>query len=152
MSIPPREYEAGGAANPPPRTEMIALADIRQDGHGLYFLEVRCPACGALLGKTFSMIARQLAENYEQVRLAAALTAQACPAGCHRDPGDRAIDVAVEIVRDEEPSRPEGARPRASHEFVGLRPPPGPFSEPQNGTVSPTRAAGGEREPPAQSR
>jgi len=73
-----------------PRTEMIALADIRQDGHGLYFLEVRCPACGTLLGKTFAMIGRQLAENYEQVRLAAALTAQPCPSGCHGDPVDRA--------------------------------------------------------------
>jgi len=54
-----------------PRTEMIALTDISQDGRGLYFLEVRCPACGTLLGKTFAMIGRQLAENYEQVRLAA---------------------------------------------------------------------------------
>jgi len=59
------------------------------------------PACGALLGKTFGMIGRQLAENYEQVRLAAVLTAQACPSGCHRDRGDRAIDVAVEIVCNE---------------------------------------------------
>jgi hypothetical protein len=30
------------------------------------------------------------------------LTAQACPNGCQRERGDRAIDVAVEIVRDEE--------------------------------------------------
>jgi hypothetical protein len=36
--------------------------------------------------------------------MAATLRAQACTSGCHRDRGDRAIDVAVEIVRDEEPS------------------------------------------------
>ncbi|MGD0950647.1 MAG: hypothetical protein ABSA52_24950 [Candidatus Binatia bacterium] len=83
---------------------MIVLTDIRQDGHGLYFLEVRCPVCGALLGKTFGMIGRQLAENYEQLRLAAVLTAQPCPGRCHGDSGDRAVDVAVEIVRDDQPS------------------------------------------------
>jgi hypothetical protein len=62
------------------------------------------PGGGVLLGKTFSMIGRQLAENYEQVRLAAVLTAQACPSGRHGDPGDRTIDVAVEIVPDDQPS------------------------------------------------
>jgi hypothetical protein len=68
---------------------MIALADIRHGGHGLYCREVLCPACGALLGKTFAMIGRQLAENYEKVRLAAILTAQACPSGCNGERSGR---------------------------------------------------------------
>jgi hypothetical protein len=51
---------------------------VARRGHSLYCLEVHRPACGTLLGKTFAMIGRQFAENYEQVRLAAVLTAQPC--------------------------------------------------------------------------
>jgi hypothetical protein len=83
-----------------PARKKFSAVKLRKLG---YRLELRCPTCGTLLGKTFSMIGHQLAENYEQVRLAAVLTAQVCPGGCHRDRDDRAIDAAVEIFRDEEP-------------------------------------------------
>jgi hypothetical protein len=36
------------------------------------------------------MVGHQLAENYEQVRLAAVLTAQACPNGCQHGILERA--------------------------------------------------------------
>jgi hypothetical protein len=64
-----------------PTRSLVVASDERR---------ARCPTCGALLGKTFGMVGRQLAENYEQLRLAAVLTAQACPNGCQHGILERA--------------------------------------------------------------